>query len=100
MKPGVPIQVNGVVVDHLSATATESFLTKDLPAPGTTLTIAPIEILTYLKLKSPRSKDRTDLIELIKAGADVSRCRRWLEANAPQFVTALDDAEKTAHAEE
>lgn len=100
MKPGVPIQVNGVVVDHLSATAAESFLTKDLPPAGQTMTVAPIEILAYLKLKSPRSKDRTDLIELIKAGADVDRCRLWLQANAPSYVAALDDAAQMARAEE
>lgn len=100
MKPGVPIQANGVVVDHLSATSAENFLTRDLPPAGVTLKVAPIEILAYLKLKSPRSKDRTDLIELIKAGADVARCRAWLLANAPHFVTALDDAERVAHTEE
>ncbi|MBL8924084.1 MAG: hypothetical protein JNJ54_34825 [Myxococcaceae bacterium] len=100
MKPGVPIQVAGVIVDHLSAQAGEEFLTVDLPAPGNSLAVAPIEVLIYLKLKSPRLKDRADVVELLKAGADLPRCRAWLERNAPSMVASLDDAAATAASEE
>ena len=100
MKPGVPIQVAGVVVDHLSAQPEESFLTRQLPSASQPLEAAPIEVLVYLKLKSPRVKDRADLVELIKAGADVGRCRAWLAANAPALVADLDAAERSARAEE
>ena len=100
MKPGVPIQVNGIVVDHLSAQEGESFLTGGLPPATAPLTTAPIEVLIYLKLKSPRVKDRADVVELIKAGADVALCRAWLEAKAPSFVASLLEAEKAARAEE
>ena len=100
MKPGVPIQVNGVVVDHLSAQEGESFLTRALPPATAPLTTAPIEVLVYLKLKSPRLKDRADVVELIKAGADLAVCRAWLEANAPSLVASLLEAERAARAEE
>jgi hypothetical protein len=100
MKPGVPIQVNGVVVDHLSAQDDERFLTSALPTPGDGLAVAPIEVLAYLKLKSPRAKDRADLVELVKAGMDVERCRAWLEQNAPAMVAELLEVERTARAEE
>lgn len=99
MKPGVPIQVNGVIVDHLSAQDGERFLTSELETPGE-LTVAPIEVLVYLKLKSPRLKDRADLVELIKAGADVAKCRAWLRKNAASLEPELDAAERAARAEE
>lgn len=100
MKPGVPIQANGVAVDHLSAQAGEAFLVEGLPAAGETVQVAPIEVLIYLKLKSPRSKDRSDVIELVKAGADVGRCRSWLQDKAPGLLTALEEAVRTAGTEE
>lgn len=99
MKPGVPIQANGVVIDHLSAQE-EAFLAQALPSADHELAVAPIEVLLYLKLKSPRAKDRADVVELIKAGADVSRAREFLAANAPQFLDPLDDAVRAAAAEE
>lgn len=99
MKPGVPIQANGVVVDHLSAQQ-EPFLTAALPAADLVLEVAPIEVLLYLKLKSPRAKDRADVIELIKAGADLERTRAFLARHASEFVPALEHAVTTARSEE
>lgn len=99
MKPGVPIQANGVVVDHLSANE-EAFLTEALPSPEEVLAVAPIEVLLYLKLKSPRAKDRADVVELIKAGADVARTRAFVLEHAPDLVGLLDDATRAAAAEE
>ena len=100
MKPGVPIQANGVVVDHLSAQDDEAFLREALPPASEELSVAPIEVLIYLKLKSPRMKDRADVVELIKAGADVPRCRSWLVQHAPTLVESLDEARLAASAEE
>jgi len=100
MKPGVPIQVGGVAVDHLSAQADESFLTAGLPAPSTALEVAPAEVLVYLKLKSPRAKDRADVIELVKAGIDVEACRAYLSQHRAEYVGAFDAAVATARFEE
>lgn len=99
VKPGVPIQANGVVVDHHSAQQ-EPFLTAALPAAELALEVAPIEVLLYLKLKSPRAKDRADVVELIKAGADVERTREFLARHASEFIAALEHAITTARAEE
>jgi hypothetical protein len=99
MKPGVPIQANGVIIDHLSA-QDEPFLSEGLPAAEVQLAVAPIEVLLYLKLKSPRAKDRADVIELIKAGADVGRTRTFLTAHAAQYLAALERAVDEARAEE
>ncbi|MGH9323008.1 MAG: hypothetical protein ACRD3V_24360, partial [Vicinamibacteria bacterium] len=56
--------------------------------------------LVYLKLKSPRHKDRTDVIELVKAGLDVNGCREYLSAHAPSFVAPFEDAVERARAED
>lgn len=56
--------------------------------------------MIYMKLKSPRHKDRTDVIELIKGGLDVDRCRAYLSAHAPGLVAELDAALARAQAEE
>jgi hypothetical protein len=53
-----------------------------------------------MKLESPRHKDRTDVIELIKAGLDVAACRAYVSTNAPSFVGELDAAVARAHAED
>jgi hypothetical protein len=95
MKPGVPIQVAGVTVDCLSIGEDEGHLEAALGQP-----VAPAEALAYLKLKSPRSKDRSDLVELVKAGFDTERVRAYLAAHAPELLPKLDDVIRTARAEE
>ena len=91
-------EVNGVAIDCLSVHSTEQHVTDALAAePGS---FAQASVLVYLKLKSPRSKDRTDVIELIKAGIDVEECRTYLAAHAPHFVALLEAAVRAARAEE
>ncbi len=98
MRPGVPIQVNGVAIDLLSVGDGEDHLAAALEAPpGSSIEAPP---LIYLKLKSPRQKDRVDVIELVKAGIDIDASRRYLAANAPQLVALFDDAVARAAAEE
>jgi hypothetical protein len=94
----VPVQVNSVAVDCLSIAADEPFLVEAVGAKPGSFATAPVVV--YLKLKSPRVKDRADVIELIKSGVDVDACRRYLIANAPHFVASFDDAINTARAEE
>lgn len=101
MKYGVPVQVGGVVVDHLSAQAPEDHLRELLRAtPIAELAVAPAAVLMYLKLKSPRPKDRLDVLELIRAGIDMRECREYLGKNAPDLLSRLDECEKEAWAGE
>lgn len=88
MKPGVPIQVHGVLVDLLTAHAEDGALAEvpRLPLLGE-VPVAEAEALVHLKLKSPRMKDAADIVELVKAGIDTARCREWLEGNAPSLVS-------------
>lgn len=83
-----------MAVDFLGAEPSEGFLADALAAePGSFVEGAP---LVYMKLKSPRHKDRTDVIELVKAGLDVAVCRNYLSAHAPSFVPLFDDAVQRA----
>jgi hypothetical protein len=98
LRSGVPFQVNRVPIDFIGVEADEAFLVAALEAaPGSMIEGPP---LVYMKLKSPRHKDRTDVIELVKAGLDVDRCRSYLSAHAPSFVPEFDDAVRRARAEE
>jgi hypothetical protein len=98
MKPGVPIQVNGVAIDLLSIQAGEEHLTTALDAPMGSMILAPQ--LMYLKLKATRQKDRADVVELIKAGVDTAACREYLLAYAPDLVGMFDSLIAQAAAEE
>lgn len=97
LKPGVPIQIDGVSVDLLSASVDEPFLEPSLAQPAAgEVPVVPATTLVYLKLKSPRLKDRADVVELLKAGLEVEGVRQYLERNAPPLVARF--AECLAHA--
>jgi hypothetical protein len=98
LRPGVPVQVNRVAVDFIGADAAEGFLEATLEGASGSMMEGPP--LVYMKLKSPRHKDRTDVIELVKAGLEVDRCRDYLSAHAPSLVAEFDDAVRRARAEE
>lgn len=94
----VPIEVNGVAIDCLSVQNDEPHLASALQVePGA---FAPATVVVYLKLKSPRLKDRTDVVELIKAGIDRELCRQYLIAHAPGLVGRFDEAVQIAQREE
>ena len=63
MKPGVPIQANGVIVDHLSAQAGEDFLRASLPSATETLAVAPIEVLLYPDGSNPEPASEVQELE-------------------------------------
>jgi hypothetical protein len=98
MKPGVPIQINGVAIDLLSVQDGEEHLAGALEAPMGSMIRAPQ--LIYLKLKSPRQKDRADVVELLKAGVEIEACRRYLTTYAPALVAIFEDSVAKAAAEE
>jgi hypothetical protein len=98
LRSGLPFQVNRVAVDFIGVEAGEAFLAAALDAEAGSMIEGPP--LVYMKLKSPRHRDRTDVIELVKAGLDVDSCREFLARNAPSFVADFDDAVRRARAEE
>lgn len=100
MKPGIPIQIGGVLIDLLSVQPDEGALgTIPVARTGAEVPVAPIEALVHLKLKSPRLKDAADVIELLKAGIDRARCRAWLAKNAPALEAKLEELVERAERE-
>jgi len=101
LKPGVPIQIDGVSVDLLSTGGGEAFLEHSLvpPTPGE-IPVVGAGTLVYLKLKSPRLKDRADVVELIKAGLSVESVRQYLERHAAPLVARFDECIAQVRAEE
>jgi hypothetical protein len=101
LKPGVPIQIDGVSVDLLSTAGGEAFLEQSLGPPTSgEVAVVPAGTLVYLKLKSPRLKDRADVVELVKAGLAVASVRQYLEVHAPSLVAKLEECIAQARAEE
>jgi hypothetical protein len=91
-KPGVPIQVGGIMIDYLSINALGKHLEETLltPEQSAGLPIVSIEALFYMKLLARRRKDQVDVIELLKAGADAAKIRRYLQKNAPEQVPLFE----------
>ncbi|MEZ4770379.1 MAG: hypothetical protein R2844_18380 [Caldilineales bacterium] len=87
-RPGVPIEVDGVRIDYLSPVALGSQFEDVLDSPTLSegLAVVPIEALMLMKLRARRRQDLLDVVELINAGADVRRVRRYLEQYAGDLV--------------
>lgn len=100
-KAGVPIEVDGVRIDYLSPISLGPQLEEvlDHPPMNEGLAIVPIEVLIYMKLVAKRRKDLVDVIELVKAGADVSRVREYLGQYASDLVPSFEELVNEALAE-
>jgi hypothetical protein len=100
-KAGVPIEVAGVRIDYLSPISLGPQLEEvlDHPLMNEGLAIVPIEVLVYMKLTAKRRRDLVDVIELIKAGADVSPVRDYLERYASDLVSSFEQLVNEALAE-
>ena len=100
--PGVPISFAGIAIDSLSIAPDEGFLGETLEDPLVVdgIPLVSVEALVYLKLKSPRQKDRADVVELIKAGIDYRAVEAWLDINSPAMATRFSNAMLRAAREE
>jgi len=92
-KAGVPIEVDGVRIDYLSPVSLGPQLEEvlDHPPINEGLAIVPIEVLIYMKLAARRRRDLVDVVELVKAGADVNKVRRYLEQYARDLVSQFEE---------
>ena len=92
-KAGVPIEVDGVRIDYLSPVSLGPQLEEvlDHPPMNEGLAIVPIEVLIYMKLVAKRRRDLVDVIELVKAGADVNRVRDYLGQYANDLVPKFEE---------
>ena len=92
-KAGVPIEVDGIRIDYLSPVALGAQLEEVLNHPPVSegLAIVPIETLIYMKLIAQRRKDMLDVVELVKAGADVPRIRKYLHQYAEDLLPLFEE---------
>ena len=81
---GFPSRVSDVPVDALSALPEEKHLEQsvDRAILSRGIPVAPVEILVYLKLKSPRPKDALDILELLDIGVDPEPIAAYLKKHA------------------
>lgn len=100
-KAGVPIEVGGVRIDYLSPISLGSQLEEvlDNPPMSEGLAIVPVEALIYMKLAANRRRDLVDVIELVKAGADVKRARNYLLQYSTDLIPLFDEMVAEALAE-
>ena len=100
-KAGVPIEVDGIRIDYLSPISLGPQLEEVLDHPPTSqcLAVVPIEVLVYMKLVAKRRQDQVDVIELVKAGADLKRVRHYLDQYARDLVPLFDELVNEALAE-
>lgn len=76
-------------VNHMDLKEVEEVL--DHPPMNEGLAIVPIEVLIYVKLAAKRRQDLVDVVELVKAGADLKRVRDYLEQYAGDLVPSFDE---------
>lgn len=89
--PGVPIQVGRVAVDTLSIFVGEEHLGASISVPkNESVPVVPVSTLIYLKLKSPRAKDSSDIVELLKVGVSPQYVRNYLKKNAPVLYAKFE----------
>lgn len=91
---GAPVQVGTVPIDMLSQLRGETALDgaiRDATETGG-IRVVPLDCLIYMKLKSSRSKDFSDIVELLKVGHDIDLIRGMIGTNAPHLLTKLDKA--------
>jgi hypothetical protein len=98
MRAGLPVEAHDVAIDTLTVRDDERHLLAAIESPEYSegIPVVPIEALVYLKLVSPRAKDRLDLLELAQHGIDLERARSYLERNAPLLVAKLDEIARSA----
>ena len=91
-KPGIPIQVGGISVDYLSGAAlglpADSLVDLALSAEVPVVSLA---VLIQMKLIARRRQDQLDVVQLLKAGADVRKVRSHLERHAGYLLPLFEE---------
>lgn len=92
-KAGVPIEVDGIRIDYLSPVSLGPQMEEvlDHPRASEGLHVVPVEALVYMKLVAKRRKDLVDVVELVKAGADLKPIQEYLAQYAGDLVPLFDE---------
>jgi hypothetical protein len=95
-KAGVPIEVGGIRIDYLSASALGQHLTTALEQKGDSLPVVPLPALVFLKLLANRRKDQLDVVELLRVGGNARATREYLELHASDYLSTFEELLKEA----
>jgi hypothetical protein len=90
-KSGLPMKYSGITIDWVSLepderAGLEEFLIDAIPGE---VPVMEIEPLVAMKLLAGRQKDQADIVELIKAGADINSITAFVEDRFPKKLTML-----------
>ena len=90
-KAGLPMKYSGITIDWVSLepderAGLEEFLVDALPGE---VPVMEIEPLVAMKLLAGRQKDQADIVELIKAGADIGSIISFVEDRFPKKLAML-----------
>ena len=90
-KAGLPMKYSGITIDWVSLepderAGLEEFLVDAIPGE---VPVMEIEPLVAMKLLAGRQKDNADIVELIKAGADINPITKFVEDRFPKKLTLL-----------
>jgi hypothetical protein len=101
-KAGLPVKYSGITIDWVSLepderTPLEEFLIDALPGDVPVMAIEP---LIAMKLLAERQRDHADIVELIKAGADIQSITMFVENRFPKKLNALKNLIARASDEE
>jgi hypothetical protein len=98
-RSGLPINFNQIPIDWVSLSEQERpvferFLVDHTNAPE--VQAIPLPPLVLMKLIAGRSRDKTDVVELLKAGADANEIRLFLLSSRPDLVPAFETLQAAA----
>ena len=101
-RPGLPMKYSGVTIDWVSLepnerSALEEFLVEASPGEVPVMGVVP---LIAMKLIAARQKDKSDIVELIKAGTDLEALVSFVRERFPQKLSLLEHLMDTAKEEE
>lgn len=90
-RAGLPVKYSGIPVDWVSLepgerAALEEFLVEASPGE---VPVMPVEPLVAMKLLAGRQKDQSDVVELLKAGADVDSVVKFVGERFPEKSALL-----------
>lgn len=93
LRAGIPVEAHGIAIDTISVRDDERHLLPAIEAAEISegIPVISVDALVYLKLSSPRPQDRLDVMNLVRAGADLERVRKYLDANAPHLAEKFEE---------
>lgn len=102
LRVGLPVRAHGIPIGVALIRDDERHLLRAIEAAEESegVPVAPLEALVYLKLASPRSQDKQDIFNLVRAGTDLDRVRRYLAAHAPTLAQKFEAIVQAASKEE